>query len=184
MRSLTLLPILLSLVSPAYAFIGITLEMYNPSCAYACRSVIGSAMIDCAAEADHSTQPRGETHNMTMKKRHGDMSEVTPECRSTSIPFLTTLAYCIHEKCFPDFNPTRAKLETYWYAQSTGDKAVEPMWGYQETYDRINGTPSATYDSEAMLLNGTVLVDKSSWQAEKQSMEQFEWQETFNSRYW
>jgi hypothetical protein len=179
MRYLTLLP-LLSLVSPAYAFIGITLEMYNPSCAYACRSVIGSAMIDCAAKADHSDG----SHNMTMMKRHGDMSEITPACRSTSIPFLTTLAYCIHEKCFPEFKPTRANLETYWYAQSTGDEAVEPMWGYQETYDRINGTPTATYDSEAMTLNGTVLIDESSWQAEKQSMEQFEWQETFNSRYW
>jgi hypothetical protein len=57
------------------------------------------------------------------------------------------------------------------------------MWGYQEAYDRVNGTPSAAYDAEAMELNGTMLINKDSWQAEKQSMEQFEWQETLNSRY-
>jgi hypothetical protein len=179
MRFLNLLPALLSFLSSVHAFIGITLDMYNPSCAYACRSVIAGAMIDCTADPGDMS-----AHNMThMMKRHGDMEEITPECRSTSVPFLTTLAYCIHEKCFPEANPTRAKLETYWYGQSTGDQAVAPMWGYQEAYDRVNGTPSAAYDAEAMELNGTMLINKDSWQAEKQSMEQFEWQETLNSRY-
>jgi hypothetical protein len=180
MRLHTLLPALFLSFTPAQAFIGITLDMYNPSCAYACRAVIGEAMIDCST----TPAPDMSGHNMTgMMKRHGDMPEITPECRSTSVPFLTTLAYCIHQKCFPASNPTRAKLETYWYAESTGDKAIPPMWGYQETYDKIKGTPMAEYDAEAMTINGTMLIKTEEWQAGKQSMERFEWQETLNSRY-
>lgn len=139
-------------------------------------------MLECADAASHSDP----TMNMTMsiKKRHGEEESTSPECRSTSTPFLTTLAYCIHEQCLTNVsNPIRASLETYWYAQATGDPAVTPMWGYQESYDKINGTPMAKYDEEAMSMNMTMLVDKTSWQAQKQSMEQFEWQETLNSRY-
>lgn len=184
MRSFTLLSAgLLSLV-PVQAFIGMGIDMYNPSCAYACRTVIGMAMIECngtAAETDHSMNMTGMTG---MKKRHGDHDmDVTPDCRATSAPFLTTLAYCIHDRCSPETQVTRARLEEYWYAQSTGDPMVVPMWGYQTAYDRVNGTPATTYDAEAMTLNTTMLVDKDSWQAEKQSMEQFEDQERLNSRY-
>lgn len=164
------------LVTPVLAFIGLGIDMYNPSCAYACRSVIASAMLDCPTEPDHSGHD--------MMKRHGHDMTVTPACRSTSVPFLTTLAYCIHERCFPDPNPKRERLERYWYTASTGDEAVAPMWGWQESYDKVNTTPTATYDTEEMVLNTTMLIKVEEWQAEKQSMEAFEAQERLNSRYW
>lgn len=170
---------LITLLLPlSSAFIGIGIEMYNPACAYACRSVIAGAMIECPGEENNSA---GGGHAMI--KRHGGTAPVTPACRSQSAPFLTTLAYCIRERCYPAFSPPRARVEWYWYKYSTGNEAAVPMWGWQETVDRVHSTPNATYDPEEGMINGTVLISREEWQAEKQSMEAFEWQETLHSRY-
>jgi len=52
--------LLLSSVTKVDAFIGYGIEMYNPSCAFACRTVIATYMLDCsdpmaAAGGAHST---------------------------------------------------------------------------------------------------------------------------------
>lgn len=134
------------------------MEMYNPSCAYACRSVMGNAPLNCSTTA------------------------VTPSCRASSAPFLTSLAYCIKDRCYPESNPTREKVEWYWYEEATGNPDVTPMWGWQEAYDKINGTPKASYDAKAKMTE-TVLVKKDDWLAAKLKMEASEWQQVLYARY-
>lgn len=164
-------------IPSAHAFIGISIEMYNPSCAFACRTIISSAMLDCPS--DHGMDHGGH------RKRHGHTSSVTPACRAVSVPFLTTLAYCINEKCYPEYNPPKSKIEWYFAERATGDsdRKLEPMWSYGEALAAVNGTPTAMYSREEMVLNETMLVDRDEWLAEKESMEWFWWQETLNSRY-
>jgi hypothetical protein len=163
------------------AFIGLGIKMYDPTCAYACRSVIGMAMLDCDASdaADHS--------HHSMKKRHGHASSVTPECRSKSQPFLSTLAYCIDQRCFNDVSispiPTKSRIEWYFSEESTGDKSVPPSMSYADALHSVRSAPIATYDPEDMSLNTTVLVDIDAWYEERISMETFRDRETQHARY-
>lgn len=162
MSSLCLLPLLF--LVPVQAFIGLGIDMYNPSCAYACRSVMGNALIACPSDPNATG------------------AAITPACRAVSAPFLTTLAYCIKDRCYPASNPAREKVESYWSAQATGDDDVPPQWGWQEAYDHVNGTPSATYDAKARM-TGTVLVGKTEWTTAKLKMDDSERQQTLYARY-
>jgi hypothetical protein len=150
--------LLLPLVQVHAAFVGMGYDIYNPSCAYACRSIIASAKVDCPTTA------------------------ITPSCLAISTPFLTTLAYCIENRCYPESNPTRAEVEDYWYAEATGDAEVVPMWGWQEAYDKINGTPTEFFVSK-MKITRTMLVDLDSWKAEKLLEDAKEWQQILYARY-
>lgn len=52
--------LLLSSVTKVDAFIGFGIEMYNPSCAFSCRTLVATYMLDCsnpmlAAGGGHST---------------------------------------------------------------------------------------------------------------------------------
>lgn len=153
------LPVLLLLPLPqVHAFVGMGYDMYNPSCAYACRSIIASARVDCPT------------------------TTMTPSCLANSAPFLTTLAYCIKDRCYPETNPTRAKVEEYWYKESTGDEEVAPMWGWQEAYDKVNGTPTEFFKAK-MKIARTMLVDLDDWRAEKSKEDASEWQQILYARY-
>jgi hypothetical protein len=136
------------------------MDMYNPSCAYACRSVIEAAPLNCSTAA------------------------TTPACRASSAPFLTTLAYCIKDYCFPEFDPPRAKVEWYWYAEATGDGDVPPMWSWQETCDKINVQPKTVYVSKAKkTMSETMQVDQDDWLATKRKQDASEWQQVLYARY-
>ena len=170
----------LAALSPVQAFIGLGIPMYEPSCAYACRSVIASAMLECPdADDDHSGH--------SMMKRHGHASTVTPECRSTSAPFLSTLAYCIDQRCYHDSSvspvPTKSRIEWYFTAESTGDPAVAPQWSFAEALNTVRLAPNVTYDAEKMALNQTMLVDRQAWYEERISAETFRNRETQHSKY-
>lgn len=165
-----MLPLFFGLLTSVSAFIGMGEDMYNPSCAYACRAVIATALIDC---------PSG-----SIAEQHSADTPVTvtPSCRAESSPFLTTLAVCINDRCFPDFWPTREKLEWYWYKEATGDSMLAPMWGWQEAYDKVNVTPTAVFDVSAKL-DDTVLVSRDAWLAVKLKQDALEWQLISYSKY-
>lgn len=161
----------LALLVPVYAFIGMGEDMYNPSCAYACRAVIATALIDCPPNL-HAKRATAEAP-----------PSVTPLCRANSTPFLSTLAICIQDRCFPEFTPTREKLEWYWYKEVTGDKTVAPKWGWQETYDKVNSTPTAVFDVKVNHINDTMSIKKEVWLAAKLKQDALEWQLAQYSKY-
>jgi hypothetical protein len=177
---LLLLSLLAALV-PVQAFIGLGIKMYEPSCAYACRTVIGMAMLDC------NESPSDDHSQHAMKKRHGHASTVTPECRSTNQPFLSTLAYCISQRCFNDSSispvPSKSRIEWYFTAESTGDKTVPPTLSYAEALNTVHAAPNATYDPEEMMLESTMLVGVDAWYNERISLETFRDRETQHAKY-
>lgn len=180
-----LLPVALALASAvlplASAFIGMGIPMYDPVCAYACRAVISSADIACDDSHDHDGMDM-DMGGMSMKmaKRHGHETDITPECRAMSEPFLTTLAYCINSTC-----PRSTEdwvLERYWSVESTGEESVKPMWGYTESLLMVNTTPATTYDAHERI-NETQLIASDKWEMQRGSLQSFAEGEAIHARY-
>ncbi|KAF2867716.1 ferric reductase like transmembrane component-domain-containing protein [Massariosphaeria phaeospora] len=159
----------LALSGSTSALIGYGIPMYKPNCAFACRSLFASAMLECSAH-DHVAGAHS----------HG-AGPTSPECRAGDTPWLTTLAYCIKSTCI-DVAPFR--LEAYWAEQCTGDAAVQPKWTYQETLTELEKVPrpSAQLGEEEML-EFTALYDEETWESYRGTLFHFEYAETMHSRY-
>lgn len=154
--------------------------MYKPPCAYACRDMISGAMLDCP-ESTEDHHAGMDMDGMSMKKRHGHEDPATPACRSQNLPWLTTLAYCISQKCSTVEN---SKLEWFWENKASdgdSDEPIVPHWTYGETLMFVNGTPTALYDSEEVL-NSTVLVDEESYMADYLTIDDFARGEAIHAR--
>lgn len=173
-----LLPLAVGLLPSVLGFIGMGIPMYDPVCAFACRAVIASAAIECDDTHDHSDMDMGGM-SMAVVKRHGHDTEITPECRAMSEPFLTTLAYCINSSC----TDTKAWiLEKYWLDETTGEPGVEPMWTYEQSLMMVNATPATTFDPEEMMMD-TQLVAASDLKEQSRTLKNFADGETLHARY-
>ncbi|KAK4442545.1 ferric reductase like transmembrane component-domain-containing protein [Podospora aff. communis PSN243] len=169
MRSTPLLPGLLALSSPAAAFIGYGITMYDPSCAFGCSDALGGFMLECS---DHDHVSSGHSH--------GGGGPTSPECRAGDTPWLTTLAYCIDTMC-PESVPAWKK-EKYWAEQSTGSKTVAPKWTFAEALTQVKEPPTREVGEEEML-NFTAIANHESWESNTLTRQYFEDAETTHSRY-
>jgi len=173
----SLIPIGIALLPSVLGFIGMGIPMYDPVCAFACRAVISLADIECDNAHDHDDMDMG---GMSMKKRHGHETEITPECRAMSKPFLTTLAYCINSTCSSDI--TAWVLEKYWLDEATGGPGVEAMWNYEQSLMMVNATPATTYDSHEMMRE-TQLLAASDLEEQRTTLKNFSDGEAIHARY-
>ena len=167
----------------ASAFIGMGIPMYEPVCAYACRAVMASADIPCDTSHDmEAHENMGDMGDMAMKikKRHSHESKITPECRAMSVPFLTSLAYCINSTCPTDMEVW--KLEKYFLDEASGEPGVAPIWGYEQSLMHVNATPDTTYDSHTMM-NKTQLLATEDWEQQRGSLKSFADGEAIHARY-
>jgi hypothetical protein len=171
------IPIGVALLPSVLGFIGMGIPMYDPVCAYACRAVISSADIECDDTHDHDDMDMG---GMSMRKRHGHSTDITPECRAMSEPFLTTLAYCINSTCPSDI--TAWVLEQYWLVEATGGPGVEPMWNYEQSLMMVYSTPATTFDSHEMMTE-TQLLASSDLEAQSTTLKNFADGEATHARY-
>ncbi|KAK2747992.1 hypothetical protein FQN57_001583 [Myotisia sp. PD_48] len=156
-----------TLPGPTFAFIGLGIEMYHPSCAFACRAAIASAPLSC------STHGEGE-HSK---------AQTTPDCRAGNTPFLTTLAWCMNSTCDPSTVSTW-QLEKYWREKATGGVTVLPKWSYVEAIHQVANPPSREWEGDAHnTLNFTAIVPHHSWESQKLTLEYFEYQESAHAKY-
>ncbi|KAK5071571.1 hypothetical protein LTR64_004650 [Lithohypha guttulata] len=135
---------LAALVTGSHALIGFGIDMYKPLCAFACRGSIAGAPLVCTPH-DHSGGHSG----------HGG-GPTTPACYSQDTSFLTTLAWCISERC-PEVDEW--KLERYWYkkASANNDERITPKWTYQEALDQVVDPPTRPVNTSELLdFTGTV----------------------------
>jgi len=171
---------LVAFLPSALGFIGMGIPMYEPVCAFACRSVIATANIECDTAHDHDDMAGMAGMSMIKVKRHGRETDITPECRAMSKPFLTTLAYCINSTC-----PTDTEswvLEKYWLVESTGEATVKPMWNYEQSLMMVNSTPATTYDSHEMMME-TQLLAGSALKEQSVTLKNFADGEAIHARY-
>ena len=171
---------LIAFLPSVLGFIGMGIPMYDPVCAFACRAVIATATIECDDTHDHDDMAGMAGMSMIKVKRHGHESEITPECRAMSEPFLTTLAYCINSTCPADSEPW--VLEKYWIDESTGEPTVKPMWNYEQSLIMVNSTPATTYDSDEMMME-TQLLSESDLKEQSLTLKNFADGEAIHARY-
>jgi hypothetical protein len=171
---------LIAFLPSALGFIGMGIPMYDPVCAFACRSVIATADIECDDAHDHDDMDGMAGMSMIKVKRHGHETDITPECRAMSKPFLTTLAYCINSTCPSDTESW--VLEKYWVAEAAGEPGVEPMWNYEQSLMMVNSTPATTFDSHEMMME-TQLLAASDLKEQSLTLKNFADGEAVHARY-
>lgn len=152
-----------------FALVGIDVNMYDPTCAWACRSAISSNMLSCS---DH----HASGGHMDM---HMDMT--SPQCRAGDTAFLTTLAYCMSSKC-AQYQIALSRLEKYWEEQCTGDPTVPPKWSYGAALQHVTEIPTRQLGKEDDL-NFTAVVSEPAWRAQYGTDMAFEADERTGARY-
>ena len=151
------------------ALIGYGTRMYEPACAHSCGRAIEPAPLSCSMEGHH-----GGMHS------HGGPVMTTPACRSSDSSFLTTLAWCMNERCRV-FHVEAWSLEKYWVDQATGDPNIPPKWTYAQALDAAT-RPVSVLDVE-QTINGTMNLQYQVWDDQLRTLKEFEHQETLHARY-
>jgi len=153
-----------------HGLIGFGTEMYNPTCAFACRYTVTAWPLDCPGEESHHG---GGSHSM-----HGSPS---PQCYATHDPFMQTLALCISKHCE---GVSAARLEKYWELNVPGRNRIQPLpkYSYQDALRLIDKPITAILDSEEVLASPS-LVDEEVYQSNFRTQLNFEQQENRHSLY-
>jgi hypothetical protein len=100
---------------------------------------------------------------------HAIMTSST--CWASNTPYLTSLAWCMHEKCSVELSIPNSKLEAFWESDATGQKSagvktVKPKWSYAEALAGVKERPKIQLTKEDMHLNATALVAPNVYQAQ------------------
>ena len=150
--------------------IGYGIQMYNPLCAYTCRDVLSTSMLNCSETMDMSA---------SMGMEMG--SETSPECYATDDAFLDTLAYCMSTRCrdVPVWH-----LEEYWIMNVAGHLPTQPLpkATYQQTLANMTFKPIKTLVSGEDL-NHTMIVADEDYQASYNAQGVFEKMEQHHETY-
>lgn len=150
--------------------------MYHPVCAYACGEVVSSNRLTCSTTA-HS-------------KRHNDQVEfeTPPDCFASNVPYLLSLAQCLHVQCH---NHTEIwDIQRFWVEHATGSDPSSPAAAY--TYDEALRAVQNHTDENGKLpsvatLHGTLdavsEVSPSDWELAYFSLSDSVYVEECHSRY-
>ena len=154
---------------PGHGLIGYGISMYKPLCAFTCRDVLSSSMLNCSVPMDEA--------DMDM-----DMDSATsPECYSTDDAFLETLAYCMSTHC-PDIAVW--ELEKYWRTNVAGTQLNQPIpkANYQQTLANITTEPTNTLVIGEEL-NKTMIISHEDYEASYNAHGVFEKMEVTHETY-
>ncbi|KUJ15353.1 uncharacterized protein LY89DRAFT_783518 [Mollisia scopiformis] len=129
---------------------GMPVNPYYPFCAMTCLRSIYGLTLSC------STMDAGTLGMMKM--------ETTSACWAENTPYLTSLAWCMNQKC-AEYNNTVAELEYFWETEATGQSnagqtGVPPKWSYSQSLANVSASPPTTVlAANATWLNSTSLVN-------------------------
>lgn len=126
---LVLLAAASSALADGIGLIGFGKTMYEPPCAFACRSVIARSRLQCTPQHDADSESGGHA------------PAKTPEsCFISDPPFMQTLALCIDTYCPGSDAPRAGVIEEYWGSHlatgSIGNFSWVPKMTYQEALQR------------------------------------------------
>lgn len=175
--------------------IGYGKTLYNPTCTFACRSVIRKQTLACTPSSS------GENHGTA----HNPVS-TPPKCFVQDPAFLKTMALCIDIYCTLSDRPATALIEDYWASHlgtgTLGDYRYVPVLSYKDALaaarqDENNAkaknttsststsipkglvpykvsSPLATTTGGSAALNTTRLVSPVQWQLQYNYLSDFE----------
>jgi hypothetical protein len=137
---------------PGHGLIGYPITMYQPGCAFACRSSVPRSSIPC------------DTH---LNGHHS--SSVSAECLADSTAYLESAAWCISIKCGPEGEDIAvSEIEKFWETDLVGRQLDQPppKWTYQESLARVAQDPPTEILGEEEAFNRTVIIDEDTYIAE------------------
>jgi hypothetical protein len=115
-------------VADGPGLIGWGKHMYNPTCAFACRSVVSASPLACTPQ-DSGSGGGGHHHS----------SPTPPECFVTDRAYLRTMAVCIDTYCPTSDNPPLSLIQDYWDSHlatgSIGNYKWRPVISYAIALD-------------------------------------------------
>ncbi|KAI2633157.1 ferric reductase like transmembrane component-domain-containing protein [Hypomontagnella submonticulosa] len=152
---------------PGYGLVGYGIEMYIPVCAYACQYSFSSNQLVCTDEASFNGAGMGGMNmgsgqdGTALPKNVSAMPSST--CHAESEAFLTSVAWCIHEKCsdIPVW-----KIEKWWQSYVVGNMPTDPppSLSYGEALSLVTESPKIACP-KGQILNETSLVDEIGYKA-------------------
>jgi NAD(P)H-flavin reductase len=145
--------------------IGYGIEMYDPSCAYACQHVLSRSPLNC------STPTLSD---------HGKGFQTSAECFASDNSFLLSLAWCLHQRCNVD-EEEAWMIDRYW-DQDIVDGDMSMRYDFPEAVEICGDGPSE------MLVPGEPLdepceVEMEDWMEAERSMRDFAWTEKQHSTF-
>ncbi|KAI1370669.1 ferric reductase like transmembrane component-domain-containing protein [Hypoxylon crocopeplum] len=155
---------------PGYGLVGYGIEMYIPVCAYSCQYAFSSNPLVCADEESFSMDGMDGMDGMdmsdsqtgtTLSQNVSAMPSST--CHAESEPFLTSVAWCIKNKC----SSTPAwKIEKWWQSYVVGNMPTDPSpsLSYGAALALVTSPPNITCAS-GQTLNETSLTDETYYNA-------------------
>ncbi|KAF3154314.1 hypothetical protein TWF569_000293 [Orbilia oligospora] len=112
-------------VADGNGLIGWGITMYDPPCAFACRGVISKCTLLCTPK--DGTVNHGTSHHPV---------STPPDCFTTDVAFMRTMALCIDTYCPTNGAPSLSKIEDYWYGHlgtgTVGNYKWVPTMSYTE----------------------------------------------------
>ena len=154
---------------PGHGLIGYGISMYNPLCAFSCRDVLSSSMLNCS-------------ESVSMSSMGIDMgSDTSPDCYATDDAFLESLAYCLSTHCQ---DVSVWVLEKYWVMNVAGTSINQPMpkATYQQTIANMTTKPTDTLVIGEDL-NKTMIVSYEDYEKSYNAQSAFERMEIKHETY-
>lgn len=135
----------------AEPLIGYGTVVYNNLCAYACRFAVPTAL-DCPEFAG-------------MNDTEISLQYPTPECFAQDAPYLTSVAWCIHQTCEADTK--LSVIDEFWEKDvfyGADDPGVVVKYSYYEALAKVNrSSPPEPMGETDLVLNRTVEITQDVW---------------------
>ncbi|KAJ8132070.1 hypothetical protein O1611_g1554 [Lasiodiplodia mahajangana] len=153
--------------------IGFGLSLYQDSCSLACHDSLSSLYLSCTTFSDHD----GMTGMKEMGMEMGMTGMTTEECRTSNMPWLQTMAYCIQQACGAQGYTVEKQASCFKTHAVAG--ASEPTF-----HDCLPITaPTIELPENATWLNSTSLVNHHLYHATHGTLEEFARSEYIHTRY-
>lgn len=134
---------------------------YDPYCGNACFRSFSPFELSCSVfiSAGGHTTANDEAYALAV-------------CRSTNLPYLSSIAWCIHEYC--PSTVQASTIEGFWETGLTGDVNVPPRWSYGAVLSNITTPPTMVADvtmaSSPPVLNETMLTTRAGFEATQDTL--------------
>ncbi|KAI0108717.1 ferric reductase like transmembrane component-domain-containing protein [Nemania sp. FL0031] len=153
--------------------IGFGLSLYQDSCSLACHDSLSSLYLSCTTFSDHN----GMTGMKEMGMEMGMTGMTTEECRTSNMPWLQTMAYCIQQACGAQGYTVERQARCFSTHAVAG--ASEPSF-----HDCLPITaPTVELPENATWLNSTSLVNHHLYHATHGTLEEFARSEYIHTKY-
>lgn len=166
--------------APAVGFIGLGITLYQPLCPTTCHNILSRAELACSTDNHDGKSSHGHT-SAASAHRAADF-KTSPACWASDTSYLTSLAYCISDKCSGVLE--HWQLEQFWAENAVGS-GVSPTLTYgqalAEAMAVLDGDEARTWNRGVLNFTGT--ANESRYDIVYGSFDTYEYAERKHTHY-